>query len=117
MNRLYLLCVPACVVISELNVGNTFVCLKAVAFRFVLSVLVAAVEDMATKARHGLLEGFKHFVQGLSFGFFNSDGIAILVSSCLPLEVFHKIIGVIRCGYLGGVVLAVFTLPIDAGIY
>ena len=63
---------------------NAFVCLKTVIFRSVLSVLVVDVEDMATKALHGLLEGFYHSLQGLSFGFFDSDGITILISSCLP---------------------------------
>ena len=65
---------------------------------------------MATKALRGMLEGFYHSLQGLSFSFFECDGITILVSSCLPLEVFHKIIGVVWCGYIDGVVLAVFTM-------
>ena len=59
MNSLDLLCgVPACVVIGDINVDNAFICLKTVIFRSVLSVLVADVEGMTTKALHGLLEGF-----------------------------------------------------------
>ena len=92
---------------------NVFVCLKAVAFRSVLSVLVADVEGMATKGLHSLLEGFYHSLQGLSFGFFDSDGITILVSNCLPLEMFHKIIGVIWRGYS----MVLYLQFLHAGIY
>ena len=58
MNSLDLLYVPAYVFIGEVNVDDAFICLKAVSFRSVHSVLVADVEGMETKARHGFLEGF-----------------------------------------------------------
>ena len=58
MNSLDPFCVPAFVAIGEVNVDNAFVSLKTVAFRSVLSVLVADIEGMATQSLHGLQEGF-----------------------------------------------------------
>ena len=56
MNSLHLLCVPAYV--GEVNVDNAFVSVKTVAFRSVLSILVADVEGIATQSLYGLQEGF-----------------------------------------------------------
>ena len=44
MNSLDRICISTYVVIEKVNVDNTFVCLKAVAFRSVLSILVADVD-------------------------------------------------------------------------